>query len=495
MKTVVIIGAGPAGLTAAYTLLTAKAPLQVILLEEEQQVGGISKTVSYHGNKMDLGGHRFFSKSEDIHQLWQEILPLQKSPKNEKGPDPMQEENVFLIRNRLSRIYYHQKFFDYPVQLNFKTIHNLGLKTTISSAGSYLKSCVFPKKETNLENFYINRFGKKLYQIFFEGYTEKLWGRSPKEIDASWGKQRVKGLSIKILLRNALETMGLVKRKTEETSLIQHFYYPKYGPGQMWEEMAKKIEQLGGVILFQHKVIQIKQKQKKIVSVTCEFQGQKKEIKGDIFLSSMPLKDFIAACQRVPKNIQAIASHLPYRDFITLGLLVKKRNKQKDLKDCWIYIQGKEEQLGRIQIFNNWSPFLLQDEEKTLSLGLEYFCNENDAFWNKSEEEWVHDATEELLQMGLLEDKTDVLDFHLEKVKKAYPAYFDSYQDFPLLKAYLETIPNLYCIGRNGQHRYNNMDHSMETGIRAAKHILNPHFSKEEIWNVNMEESYHEVKE
>ena len=260
-KKVVIIGAGPAGLTAGYYLLKNSKDYEVTIIEKDNNVGGISKTINYNGNRMDLGGHRFFTKEERINNIWKEILPVQGKESYDdlllennkvladKGPNPEKEDKVFLIRNRVSRIYYSKKFFDYPVNLSFNTIKNLGLIKTIESGFSYLKSLFIKRKETNLENFYINRFGKKLYSIFFEGYTEKLWGRNPKNIDASWGKQRVKGISIKEVLKDYFCRLFKINNKSKETSLIESYYYPKYGPGQMYEEMSKEYKLLGGKLL------------------------------------------------------------------------------------------------------------------------------------------------------------------------------------------------------------------------------------------------------
>ena len=346
-KKVLILGAGPAGLTAAYELLSKHPEYEVTILEKEKQVGGISKTIKYHGNRMDLGGHRFFSKQEEINNLWEEILPTKT--KNKKR---------MLIRKRLSRIYYQEKFFPYPISLNIETFKKLGFKNTFLCGCSYLKSIFFKRKERSLEDFYINRFGKKLYTMFFESYTEKLWGRHPSKIEPDWGSQRVKGLSIFTFIKEALH---IAKKK--ETSLIEEFKYPTYGPGELWEEMEKQIIKKGGTILKKQDIIEINMKNKKMISV----KTKKKEYFGDIFLSSIPLKDLIHFfTNKVPKNIKRIADNLPYRDFITVGLLIEKKYITKELKDCWIYVQEKNIDLGRIQIFNNWSPSLVKEEEKYL---------------------------------------------------------------------------------------------------------------------------------
>ena len=482
-KNVVIIGAGPAGLTAGYELLKKNSDYNVILLEEEKNVGGISKTINYKGNRMDLGGHRFFSKEKKVNDFWHEIMPVD-------------DGKSMLIRKRVSRIYYKNKFFDYPVSLNLTTIKNLGFIQTFSSGLSYLKSCIFKKKENNLENFYINRFGKKLYSIFLEGYTEKLWGRKPKEISANWGYQRVKGLSIKEVLIDCLKKIFHIKNQKKQTSLIEKFEYPAYGPGQLWEKVAKKIEKMGGKIFKNSKVIEIGIENNKIKYV----KTKESSFNVDILISSMPLKDLVNAFNiKVPNEIYEIANGLPYRDFVTLGLLLKKiklknKNINELIPDCWIYVQDTKVKLGRIQIFNNWSPYLVKDSKHSVWLGLEYFCEENDNFWNMSEKECANFVIKELVKLKII-DENDVIDYHREKVKKAYPAYFDTYDEIESLIKYLNKVENLYCIGRNGQHRYNNMDHSMLTAFESVDNILKDKKNKNNIWNVNTEEVYHEIKD
>ena len=512
---VIIIGAGPAGLTAGYELLKKSKKYDVTLLEETKEIGGISRTVKYHGNRMDIGGHRFFSKDQNVLDFWNEIMPIQGKPsyddkklKREKnlqegGPDPEKEDRVMLVRNRVSRIYYLKKFFDYPISMKKETFQNMGFKRTMVSGFSYLKSMVIKKKEDSLENFYINRFGKKLYSMFFEGYTEKLWGRHPREISADWGSQRVKGLSITAVMKDMFKKVFHIKGKKVETSLIEEFIYPKYGPGELWETVASEIEKMGGKVEKNHKVVKINVKDQKIVSVVCDVNGEEKVIKGDIFISSMPLKDLVNDMDtKVPTKIQKIAEGLPYRDFVTVGLLVKKLNLKNEtniktlgniVPDCWIYVQEPDVKLGRIQIFNNWSPYMVKNPDKTVWIGLEYFCNENDEFWNMSDKKCVEFATNELISMGIIKEK-DVLDSHREKVKKAYPAYFDTYEHIDELIKYLNKFDNLYCVGRNGQHRYNNMDHSMVTAFETVNNIIEGKKKKDNIWNVNTDKEYHEEK-
>lgn len=517
MKKVIIIGAGPAGLSAGYKLLKESNEYEVIILEATKEIGGISKTVQYNGNRMDIGGHRFFTKDKKVQEFWNEVMPLQGKPayddkklqRNKKlsdnGPDPEKDNRVMLIRNRVSRIYYDNKFFDYPVSLKWLTIKNLGFFKTIQSGFSYLKSTIFKKKEDSLENFYINRFGKKLYSMFFEKYTEKLWGRHPKNISADWGAQRVKGLSIKAVIKDMFTKVFHLKNKSKETSLIEEFSYPKYGPGDLWENVSKDISKMGGKIYKDHEVKEIEIKDNKIISVTCNVNGRKKKIIGDIFISSMPLKDFINGIgNEAPQNISCIANGLPYRDFITLGVLVNKLKLKNETKintlqnmipDCWIYVQESNVKMGRIQIFNNWSPYMVKNPNETIWIGLEYFCNENDELWNMSEEDFAKLAIDELIKMNIIEENA-VLDYHREKVKKAYPAYFDTYNEIDTLIEYLNTFENLYCVGRNGQHRYNNMDHSVATAFETVKNILEDQKDKSNIWNVNTENVYHEeIKE
>lgn len=515
MKKVVIIGAGPAGLTAGFELLKKSKDYQIIILEESDTVGGISRTVQYNGNRMDIGGHRFFSKDSEVTKWWNNILPLQGAPSfddlktgrsfelNPNGPNPEKEDKVMLKRRRISRIYYKRKFFDYPVKMNLNTILNMGLFTTAKAGFSYIFAIIRKLPETSLENFYINRFGRKLYSMFFEDYTEKLWGRHPRDISVDWGSQRVKGLSIVAILKDIFGKLLFLKPKQVETSLIEEFSYPKFGPGQLWETAAAQFESMGGKIIKNAKAAKFKTKKNKFEEVLYIKNDKEYSLPADIVISSMPLKDLAAGLDNIPNKIERIAKGLPYRDFVTVGLLLKKLNLKNKTKiktinnivpDCWIYVQDSGVKLGRIQIFNNWSPYLVAKPEETVWIGLEYFCNENDKYWNMSSQEWRTLGIEELLKMGVISDAADVLDSHLERVKKAYPAYFDTYKDIGKLVDYLDTFNNLYCVGRNGQHRYNNMDHSMATSFAAVRNILGEMSDKKAIWQINTEKSYHESK-
>ncbi len=508
---VVIIGAGPAGLTAAYELLEKPEAFRVTILEEDTRVGGISKTVQHAGNRIDIGGHRFFSKDARVTDWWEQMLPMQGQPALDErvlerearlssgGPDPEREDRVMLNRRRVSRIYFGGSFYDYPISLKWSTFRNMGLFTTLRAGFSYLYACVRKLPETSLENFYINRFGKVLYSMFFESYTEKVWGRHPSRISADWGAQRVKGLSILALIKNILERLLPKSRRTVETSLIEEFAYPKFGPGQLWETVCDQVRARGGDVLLDKTVTGFSCDQNRITAVHCGGEA----IPCDLVLSSMPLRALIAGLPGVPAEIRQIADGLPYRDFVTVGLLVD-RLKHKNttgirtlgdiVPDCWIYVQDQSVKLGRVQIFNNWSPYMVQDPLNTVWVGLEYFCAEGDEFWNLTEEACTRLAVEELIRIGIIGDDTPILSSCRERVAKAYPAYFDTYAEIDRIKTYLDGFENLYCIGRNGQHRYNNMDHSMATAFEAVSNIRAGVASRENVWNVNTEQSYHEKK-
>lgn len=525
MKKVVIIGAGPAGLTAAYELTHGEnaGKYEGVVLEASRAIGGISRTIVHNGNRMDIGGHRFFSKDDEILKWWTSILPIQGAPayddkklNNEKnyvegGPDPEKEDEVMLLRRRVSRIYYKKKFFDYPVSLKWETIKNMGFFVTMKAGFSYLASCIRKKPETNLENFYINRFGKVLYGMFFESYTEKLWGRHPRDISAEWGAQRVKGLSIKAVLKDMFRKVFKKKgdNKQVETSLIEEFWYPKYGPGHLWETVAGKVIEGGGKVEYGAEVSGFVTRdvsstagkaRKEIIAV----KAGDREYPADFVLSSMAIKDLVACFGEEASNeVKHIASGLPYRDFVTVGLLVKKLNLQNKTKlrtlgnivpDCWIYVQDAGVKVGRLQIFNNWSPYMVTDPDNTVWIGMEYFCSEGDDFWKMPDSDRIKKAANELIKMGIIK-KEYYLDGCCEKVKKAYPAYFDTYAQFGEVREYLDSFDNLFCVGRNGQHRYNNMDHSMATALRAVDCINGKDgVRKEDVWNVNTEQSYHETK-
>ena len=512
----VVVGAGPAGLTAAYELLKG-GKIDSIVLEESAVVGGISQTVNFDGNRMDIGGHRFFSKNDRVMNWWCSMMPLQASPaldelllgatENGKQPSPEKSDRVMLRRRRVSRIFFLRKFFPYPISLSLATLAKLGLWRTVKSGCGYIVSKMHSLPEDSLENFYINRFGRPLYKLFFEGYTEKVWGIHPSRLGADWGSQRVKGLSVSAVIKDAILRpfrSKSVAQKKVETSLIEEFLYPKYGPGQLWECVADGVVENGGTLLKESRVEQINIKGGKVVSVVYRTAGGSLCTQQcDYLLSSMPLKDLVAALRgvEIPSQVAQVAATLPYRDFITVGLLVDKMKIKNHTKlrtyasrvpDTWIYIQERDVQVGRLQVFNNWSPYMVADYKNTIFIGLEYFCNEGDALWQMSEKDFIAMAIAELEKIDII-DAGAVIKAHQVKMKKAYPAYYGSYYNLGVVRNFLDGIENLYCIGRNGQHRYNNMDHSMLTAFAAVDCICTG-APKSALWSVNSESEYHEEK-
>ena len=520
----VIIGAGPAGLTAGLHILSlSKGEFEVVVIESGQTVGGLSRTHNYKGNRMDIGGHRFFSKSDRVMQWWQEIMPVDhemhaqgvgrrveisyQGKRRDVTLDPIDSEEhldakkqgaVMLIRNRLSRIYYLRSFFSYPINLSIETIRLLGPVRLVKIGFSYVYSRIFPiKNEVSLQDFLINRFGKELYKTFFKDYTEKVWGVPCEEISAEWGAQRIKGLSITKAVLHALKPKkgkkGIAQKDTE-TSLIERFMYPRLGPGQMWERVTDKIKAAGGTFQFGVEVLGLEIAGGKANAVRIKnSQGEEELLEADFVISSMPIKDLVKGVRPLPpKEIVEVAEGLVYRDFVTVGLLIKQFKGGVELKDNWIYIQERDVKIGRLQIFNNWSPDLVAKKEN-IWLGLEYFCQENDELWNLSEKEFFDFAVSEMVKLDLVEAH-DVLDGTVLKVPKTYPAYFGSYNKFDVIIDYLNGIENLFPIGRNGMHRYNNQDHSMLTGMMAAENIVNGIKDKSEMWKINTEMEYHEEK-
>jgi protoporphyrinogen oxidase len=511
-KIAVIAGAGPAGLTAALELLR-RSDMTPIVIEADSQVGGISKTINYRGNRMDLGGHRFFSKSDWVMRWWQDVLPIAAGQIEPLGalrvhyqgrsrdltPEalaPASSDAVMLVRERLSRIFYRRRFFDYPLTLNPSTVRNLGLVEAFRIGLSYGRTQLRSRSpETTLEDFFVNRFGTRLYRTFFKGYTEKVWGVPCREISAEWGAQRIKGLSIAKAIANAVaspfRSPSDAAQKDTETSLIERFLYPKFGPGQMWEEVARRVTTLGGEIRLRQRVVALERKANRVVSVDVfdEVAGSVRRIPCDHFLSTIPVKDLIAMLEPGDTQIARIAAALPYRSFMTAGLLLTSMRGRSVPSDNWIYIQEPDVRIGRLQIFNNWSPALLADP-KNVWLGLEYFCDQGDDLWIMEDEQFLDFAIGELEKIDLIERK-DVIDGTLVRVPNAYPAYFGAYNRFGELRDYLDRFANLYPIGRNGMHRYNNQDHSMLTA-RAAVDSIAGQAPKQDIWSINTEESYHE---
>jgi protoporphyrinogen oxidase len=506
VKTVLIIGAGPAGLTAALEL-ARNSNIRPVVIEALDDVGGISRTIEYKGNRMDIGGHRFFSKSDWVMNWWKEVMPV-ASNSDVKGISVLPNGDRFmLIRGRLSRIYFLRKFFDYPISVSVRTMSNLGVVRMMKIGFAYCWSTIFQiKPEKNLEDFFINRFGKELYQTFFKDYTEKVWGVACRSISPAWGAQRIKGLSITRAMVHAIRkylfpTAQNIAQKETETSLIERFLYPKLGPGQMWRFAADELLSLGGQIHFGQRVCKIHCANGLIQGVETESQdGSRLSWQADIVISTMAIRDLVnSVTPPVSESVRDVAAGLMYRDFITMGLQVKRLKAQegKDdsfnlLPDTWIYIQEPDVKIGRLQIFNNWSPALVKNAN-TVWMGLEYFCQEGDDLWSLDDAQFSSLAISELAKINII-DPVDVMDFHVVRIPKAYPAYFGSYDRFGEIRTWADTIQNLYLIGRNGQHRYNNQDHSMLTAKLAAESILAGGVKKEAIWDVNVEEGYHEEK-
>lgn len=530
-----IIGAGPAGLTAAYELLD-RTDVTPIVFEATHAIGGISQTVDHGGNRIDIGGHRFFSKSARVMAWWQNILPLQGAPASDDlllgrtpplaayapqrairarrpsllpGPDPATTDRVLLVRHRVSRILFLGRFFDYPLSLSRRTVANLGSRRLVRIVLSYLASVLRPvRPERSLEDFMVNRFGRELYRTFFRDYTLKLWGQPASRIKPEWGAQRIKGLSItKALLdplRKWVDRGRSVDQQGVETSLITRFFYPKLGPGQLWEEVAERVVAAGGTVRRGQRVVQILHRDGRVTGVVVQDQstGRSETVCGDCCISSMPVRDLVAAMgDAVPPDVRSAASGLQYRDFVTVGVLARRllvrceagaRSVNGLILDNWVYVQEPDVRMLRVQIFNNWSPYLVRDPS-TVWLGLEYTCDQDDGFWGLADGEIRGFALCELEKIGFVA-KEDVLDAVVIRVPKAYPGYFGSYDQLGLVRAYLDPFENLFLVGRNGMHRYNNADHSMLSAMAAVDAIASGETSKDAVWSVNADREYHEGK-
>ena len=559
----VIAGAGPAGLTAAYELL-ARTDVRPLVFERTHAIGGIAQTFNYKGNRIDIGGHRFFSKSERVMSWWFSFLPRQGAPSADTAesdhdidyvaesivrrfapearddkeidlasspyrddaaatavaagvrtreerrvaPDPELDDEVMLHRPRLSRIYYKRHFFPYPIGITFTVARRLGLWNTALIGLSYCKAQLMPRREeTYLDAFFVNRFGRRLYETFFRDYTEKVWGVKCSEIRADWGAQRVKGLSLKRAVTHAVKDLlssDFKKAQEErETSLITRFFYPKYGPGQMWETVAAEVTKGGGEIRFGQRVVGVMTAGGRVreVEVEDEQTRERQRVACDYFFSTMPVKELVKqTVPAPPAEVREVAEGLQYRDFLTVGLLLKKLHVQVQgqqpadrVSDNWIYVQDGGVQVGRIQVFNNWSPYMVADRQNTVWIGLEYFVNQGDVLWRTADESLVKLGTIELERIGFIKAE-DVLDGCVLRMPKAYPAYFGTYDRLDVVRKWAAGIPNLFLIGRNGMHRYNNQDHSMLTAMMAVDNILEGRTDQSNLWDVNLDMAYHEEK-
>jgi protoporphyrinogen oxidase len=462
-RQVVIIGAGPAGLTAGYEL--TKHNIRPIVLEQYDKVGGLARTENYRGFHFDMGGHRFFTKSESVNEMWHEVLG-----------------NEFLRRPRLSRIFYQNKFFFYPLK-TWNALSGLGIWQAILIVLSFIRWQIFPyKKEDTFEQWVTNRFGKHLFEIFFRTYTEKVWGIPCSELKAEWAAQRIKNLSLK----TALFSM-VVKPGNSITTLIEEFHYPRFGPGMMWNEVRNQIEKREGTVLLNSPVTRIHRTGDCIDYVVVSQDGSGEQIiDGTDFISSMPISEFVMRLDPVPTDVLEAAKKLSYRDFLTVCLIV---NKPELFPDNWIYIHSPEVKVGRIQNFKNWSPDMVPDHSKT-SLGLEYFCTEGDDLWNMPDADLIELGKQELERIGLAK-YADIVDGCVFRVPKAYPIYDAEYAGYlQIIRDFVDGLKNFQSIGRNGLHRYNNQDHSMITGSLAVRNII--FGEKNDLWSVNADAEYHE---
>jgi len=458
-KPVVIVGAGPAGLAAGYELICRN--ICPVILERDCKVGGIARTESYRDFCFDIGGHRFFTKNEEINQLWEELL----------GDD--------LLRvNRLSRIYYQGKYFNYPLR-PVNALFNLGPVESLLIFISYCRARLSPSPEENsFEEWIINRFGERLYRTFFKTYTEKVWGIPCSEIRADWAAQRIKGLSLLVAVSNAL--FGGQQSK----SLIEQFSYPKFGPGMMWKSFMDRIEEGNGEVMLNSEVSSIHHDTRLITAVEYSYGKATGKLIPSHCISSMPISKLVKLFNpQPPAEILSAANQLSYRAFIIVVLIIDKPTL---FPDQWLYVHSPRVKVGRIQNFKNWSSSMVPDLSKT-SIGMEYFCNENDQTWKMQDNELVEMATLEMAELGLGE-KTQVIDSYVVRQSHAYPVYDSEYKkSLQLLRSYLENFSNLQTIGRSGMHRYNNMDHSMQTGILAAKNCSG---ESHDLWTVNEEKDY-----
>ena len=453
----------PAARTSAYEL---PRPQQTpIVLEKYDKVGGIARTENYRGYHFDMGGHRFFTKSAQVQDFWLEIL----------GDD-------FLRRPRLSRIYYDNKYFHYPLK-PFNALLGLGPVEGLRIFASYVRWHLLPyREEETFEQWVTNRFGKRLFETFFKSYTEKVWGIPCSELKAEWAAQRIKDLSLK----TAITAMFLKPQQTIKT-LIEEFDYPRRGPGMLWTAVKDRINAQGGQVHLNSNVVGIQREGQRITAVTVERDGRRHTVSGRSFISSMPVTQLLQWLDPPPPpNVLHAANQLSYRDFLTVCLIIKK---QHVFPDNWIYIHDPSVQVGRIQNFKNWSADMVPDPSTT-SLGLEYFCNEGDEIWTMPDEELIVLGKQEIAKIGLA-DAADVVDGAVFRVEKSYPIYDSDYaQSLETIKAYLATLENLQTIGRNGLHRYNNQDHAMLTGMLAVRNLL---FGEQnDLWQVNAEQEYHE---
>jgi protoporphyrinogen oxidase len=508
----IIIGGGPAGLTAALELLR-RTDLVPTVLDRGAEVGGLASTHVHRGNRIDLGGHRFFTKSDRVLDWWLDLLPLEPGASLEglayrghshafdrPSSEVEDRQRVMLVRERWSRILYDRNLYRYPIRLDRETIRQLGIEKVARIGATYAHAALFPRPEHSLEDFFVNRFGRELYETFFRSYTEKVWGVPCSAISAEWGAQRVKGLDVrKVLAHELRRRLGRPEARVE-TSLVERFLYPRLGPGQMWEEATRRIRERGGEVLLGEAVVGLRTEGGRVTAVVSReiATGRERSHDAAVVFSTTSIQELVRMLDtRPPSAVEAIAEGLQYRDFLTVGLDVERLRLGEGrsgaaIRDNWIYVHEPSVKVGRIQIFNNWSPAMVADTSRTW-VGLEYFCERGKALWNLDDAAMIAFAERELVSLGAIR-RGEARNGIVLRVPRTYPAYFGTYAELGKVRAWLEQLTNLWLVGRNGMHRYNNQDHSMLTAMTAVDNIVAGRDERDNVWAINTEDEYHEVR-
>lgn len=473
MKKVIVIGAGPAGLTIAYQLLKSKE-YEVKIIEKESSVGGLSKSIMFNGNRVDIGGHRYFTKNDRVQKLWNEVLPI--------------EYNMMLVRKRKSHILFDEKAIPYPIKIDKQLISCIGIRSGIAVVVSYMYSLFHKIKEESLEDFFINRFGKKLYSMFFRDYTKKLWGVPASILLPDWGSQRIQSLSMKSIIKDIF-----FQDRESEKSMIRSFNYPALGSGQMWERLCSLCIKEGGNIEYNADVTEIIYHENFSKKIGFIKDGQMNYESADLVISTMPLKDLVNGINSSPESIREIANKLSCRDMVTVSFFMDYEYAgvclKQNIEDCWIYIQKNAVKAGRLQILNNWSEFAPK-REAGLLLQVEYYCNEGEGFWSQTDEEWLELAISEMKICKIVSNDVIIEDYVINRISKAYPIYDSGYKDIEKVRSWLDKIDGLYCVGRNGRHIYGNMDQVMESAFYAIDVVKRNGIGKDKIWVVNQDKEY-----
>lgn len=445
-KKIVIIGAGPAGLTAALEILRSNKGIDVIVIEADENIGGLSRTIDWNGNKFDIGGHRFFTTNKYVERWWNDIMSM---------------ESV----SRRSSIFYNGLYIDYPIRFSMDTIRKIGMLSVFGIASSYICTKITHRKIDSLEDFFISRFGEKLYYLFFYEYSKKLWGKEPSLISPEWGPQRIEGISLWEVIKS------IFLSRSNEPSLTDHFLFPRMGCGEFWNTVADQVQSMGGRILTNCEVKEIRQNNNHIDEVICRTPSGKIRISGDYYISSMPIQNLCDCMKTIPEDILSVADRLRYRDMIIVAVLVNNTNIYT-YREQWIYVQNKDVGFGRIQIINNWSHDMVKHSTNEVLLVLEYFCQENDPLWNTQDVLWRDMLTTDLKKIGFIRDEKAIVDYCTKRIKKAYPCYWDGYADIDVIWGYIDSLDNITCVGRNGQHKYSNMDDVIFSTKKRISHLL-----------------------